>query len=91
VHADTGPPPLRTSILQRGGVVGFQLPKLQAKTFPIKVGDTLIFATDGIDWKFRESIDMEIEPQHLADRIFDRFRLADDALVLVLRYGGEDL
>ena len=32
----------------RGGVVGYQLPPLRATTLPVRRGDVLIFATDGI-------------------------------------------
>ncbi|HZC81778.1 MAG TPA: SpoIIE family protein phosphatase, partial [Nitrospiraceae bacterium] len=43
-------------LLLRGGVVGSQLPPLQAAVLPIAKGDTLVFATDGVRGEFVESL-----------------------------------
>lgn len=74
-------------LLLRGGVVGAQLPPLQAAVIPIAKGDTLIFATDGIHNDFSTRLSGLDSPQRLADKILEHYsRGNDDALVLVTRY-----
>jgi serine phosphatase RsbU (regulator of sigma subunit) len=74
-------------LLLRGGVVGAQLPPLQAAAIPIAKGDTLIFATDGIHNDFSTRLSALDSPQRLADKILEHYsRGNDDALVLVTRY-----
>jgi negative regulator of sigma-B (phosphoserine phosphatase) len=76
-------------LLLRGGVVGSQLPALQAAVLPIAKGDTLIFVTDGIRSEFVESLSSLESPQRAADRILRQHsRGNDDALVLVARLTG---
>ena len=48
IRADTRATPAAESVLLRGGVVGYQLPALQASVVPVSRGDLLILATDGI-------------------------------------------
>jgi phosphoserine phosphatase RsbX len=81
--------PRREVLLQRGGVVGYSLPRPRMATLPLFRGDTLIFATDGIHSRFK------LEPvaggcsQSLATDLLLRYgRDTDDALVLVVRYIG---
>jgi phosphoserine phosphatase RsbX len=74
-------------LLLRAGVVGAQLPPLQAAVLPVKHGDTLVFATDGIRSGFIEDISAVEPPQKCADRILATYcRQSDDALVVVTRY-----
>ncbi len=76
-------------LLPHGGVVGYQLPTLRPATLPIKDGDTLIFATDGIRGHFHDGLTFSDPPQRLADRILaEHGKRTDDALVLVARYRG---
>ena len=76
-------------LLLRAGVVGSQLPPLQAAVLPIAEGDTLIFATDGVKSEFVESLSALEAPQRAADRILEQYcRGNDDALVLVARLTG---
>ena len=76
-------------LLLRGGVVGSQLPALQATVLPISKGDTLVFVTDGIRGEFVESLSTMESPQRAADKILKRHgRGNDDALVLVARLTG---
>lgn len=76
-------------LLLRAGVVGSQLPPLQAAILPISQGDTLIFATDGVRREFVESLSALEPPQRAADRILEQHcRGDDDALVLVARLTG---
>ena len=79
----------REELLLRGGVVGSQLPPLQAAVLSIDRGDTLVFATDGVRVNFIESLSALESPQRAADRILERYRSgSDDALALVVRLSG---
>jgi serine phosphatase RsbU (regulator of sigma subunit) len=74
-------------LLLRGGVVGVQLPPLSASIIPVVPGDTLVFATDGIQSGFADGLTVSDSPQHIADRILAQHgKGVDDALVLVARY-----
>ena len=76
-------------LLLRGGVVGSQLPALQAAVLPIRKGDTLVFVTDGIRGQFAEGLSALESPQRAADKILKQHgRGDDDALVLVVRLTG---
>ena len=76
-------------LLLRGGVVGSQLPALQAAVLPVAKGDTLIFVTDGIRGEFVEDLSALESPQRAADNILNRHgRGNDDALALVVRLTG---
>jgi len=76
-------------LLLRAGVLGQQLPPLQAAVLPIEQGDTLFFATDGIRNDFAESLSTRENPQRAADRILKEYGAGnDDALVLVSRLPG---
>lgn len=77
------------ALLLRGGMVGHQLPPLQAAVLPVMRGDMLVFATDGIREGFTERLPLSDPPQELADQILARHvKGTDDALVLVARYVG---
>ena len=76
-------------LLLRGGVVGSQLPALQAAVLPIRRGDTLVFVTDGVRGEFVEGLSALESPQRAADKILKQHgRGNDDALVLVVRLTG---
>jgi phosphoserine phosphatase RsbX len=76
-------------LLLRAGVIGSQLPPLQAAVLPISQGDTLFFATDGVRSDFAESLSAGENPQRAADRILKEYGSGnDDALVLVSRLTG---
>jgi hypothetical protein len=76
-------------LLLRGGVVGKQLPPLQAAVLPVFEGDTLFFSTDGINGRYVETVSPRENPQSAAGRILQKFHTAnDDALVLVVRLTG---
>ena len=77
------------SVLLRGGLVGYQLPALQASVIPVAMGDLLILATDGIRDTFADNLGINEAPEHMANHILERhFKGTDDALVLVARYLG---
>jgi phosphoserine phosphatase RsbX len=76
-------------LLLRAGVVGSQLPALQAAVLPVAKGDTLVFVTDGIRGEFVEGLSALESPQRAADKILKQHsRGNDDALVLVARLTG---
>jgi len=80
---------VQESLLLRAGVVGSQLPALQATVLPIVRGDTLFFATDGVRGDFSSALSARENPQRAADRILNQYRSGnDDALVLVSRLMG---
>ncbi|MBI3795751.1 MAG: SpoIIE family protein phosphatase [Deltaproteobacteria bacterium] len=90
----------REILLLRGGVVGYQLPLVRATTLPVRPGDMLIFATDGIRSDFVQEPLLrnplirvaQDGPQQLADHILRQYgKTTDDALVLVARYLGDSL
>ncbi|HLX12921.1 MAG TPA: SpoIIE family protein phosphatase [Bacteroidota bacterium] len=89
VHSDTRMTPLHEHVLIRGGVVGYNLPHLQATVVPIIAGDLLIFKTDGISEGFDDEYAIEEPPQKIADRICTKHaKGTDDGLVVVIRYKG---
>lgn len=76
-------------LLLRGGVVGSQLPPLQATVLPVVQGDTLFFVTDGVRGEFIETLSALESPPRAAGRILERYQSGkDDALVLVVRLTG---
>lgn len=79
----------RESLPHRGGVVGYQLPTLRAATLPLEPGDTVVFATDGINGTFTSESPVGWNPQQAADHILLKYgKDNDDALVLVARITG---
>lgn len=90
LRADPYARPAREYLLQRSGVVGYQMPpSIRAERLPVSRGDTLLLATDGIHGGFVEDIRLDDPPQRVADGILARCaRETDDALVLVARYLG---
>jgi negative regulator of sigma-B (phosphoserine phosphatase) len=76
-------------ILLRGGVIGYQLPLLRASITPVRAGDMLVFATDGIRSEFAQALNPLDQPLQAAERILAEYgKDSDDALVLVARYLG---
>jgi hypothetical protein len=79
----------REAVPTRGGVVGDRLPPLKVNTYSVSPGEILVLATDGIGVEFTAAVDLESEPQTIADRVLARYgRDSDDALVLVTRFLG---
>ncbi len=91
MRADAKKGKVKESLLLRAGVVGSQLPALQATVLPIVGGDTLFFVTDGVRGDFSVALSARENPQRAADRILEQYRSGnDDALVLVARLTGID-
>ena len=79
----------KETLLLRAGVVGAQLPPLQATVLPIAPGDTVYLATDGIRQNFVDNLSTLENPQRAANRILGQFQNGnDDALILVARMLG---
>jgi len=77
----------REAVLQRPGIVGHTLPRLQSTRLPVAPGDTLVLATDGVERGIAGRIDTTVD----ADRLLERFATGtDDALILLARYTGEE-
>jgi negative regulator of sigma-B (phosphoserine phosphatase) len=90
-RADSRMPNGRTAetALTLGGVVGHDLPALRASTLEIRPGDTLLFATDGIDPQVAPHMSEHVPLQTQAEQLLAEFGLrTDDALVLLARYRG---
>lgn len=81
--------PARESLLLSRGVLGGQLPPLRTAALEISRGDTLVFATDGIQRGFEDNMVLLKGPQETAQFILERDGLGtDDALVLVATFQG---
>jgi phosphoserine phosphatase RsbX len=74
------------------GVAGDdELPPLRPATIPVRRGDVLILATDGIDSAFADHLVVSGTCEEIADRVLRDFaRATDDALVVVARYLAEE-
>lgn len=78
------------AIPSRGGTVGYLLPRLTMTTLPVRYGDTLVLATDGIRHGFKQEVRSTRSPQEIAERIVETWaRETDDCCVVVARYVGE--
>jgi phosphoserine phosphatase RsbX len=90
IFMSNGREPIRETLLLRGGVVGHQLPRLQAAILPLEPGDTLILNTDGVRNDFANGQPLVGSPQDLAERILMHHSTGiDEAMVLVARYKEE--
>jgi negative regulator of sigma-B (phosphoserine phosphatase) len=75
--------------LLRNGVVGVRSPALRAEELPVRHGDILTMATDGVTAERAICISMQGRLEAMADGILaDGSKGTDDALVLVARYRG---
>jgi negative regulator of sigma-B (phosphoserine phosphatase) len=81
--------PARESLLLLGGLIGERLPSHRAATLPLRPGDVLVFATDGIRHGFHISVRLDAPAQEIANDTLERFATGhDDALVVVVRWLG---
>lgn len=77
------------ALLLRAGIVGCHLPQLHETVIPVKSGDTLIFATDGISYSFTNDVNLNCSTQQIAGSLLaGYYKGNDDALVLVARFLG---
>jgi negative regulator of sigma-B (phosphoserine phosphatase) len=77
------------TLIARVGAAGYELQPLHARTVGVQTGDTLVFATDGIDSSFADSLGAIDTAEQTAREILRRHaKPSDDALVVVARYLG---
>lgn len=89
-HLPGRPGARRESVASRGGVVGYQLPRLHVTRLEVAAGDICCLATDGIAPAFVENTPPYTKPRHLAEHILaNHARDNDDALVLAVHFGEE--
>jgi serine phosphatase RsbU (regulator of sigma subunit) len=89
LHRKTAGIVAEESLLLRAGVVGQLLPSLGIAVLPVREGDTLVFATDGIHSDFARGLAMNHPPRKAAECILaSHGKATDDALVLVARFRG---
>ncbi|HJV74527.1 MAG TPA: SpoIIE family protein phosphatase [Noviherbaspirillum sp.] len=87
LHANTPPGTKPSSLLLRGGIVGDRLPPLHPATVPVRQGDLLLLATDGIASAFIRELRYPDNPQQLVNQLFSRYaRDTDDALILGVQW-----
>lgn len=80
----------RETLMLRGGVVGYRLPKLYPITLPLSKGDTLVLGSDGLRSGFTNNLSIGQNPQKTAETIFEKHRRGtDDALIIVAQYMGQ--
>ena len=90
LRADTKRNDREECLLLRPGVVGSHLPALQAAVLPVAAGDSLAFATDGVESSFDYSRIRCQPPGKAAANLLARYaKRKDDALILVARYRGQ--
>lgn len=88
VRADRARAP--QSIVQFGGVVGYRLPKMPGiERVQLTPGDRMIFTTDGMDSESTAALNMTDPLPKLAGHLLQRYvKGTDDALILIVEYGG---
>jgi len=71
------------------GAPGDELPELRPVTLPVRRGDVLVLATDGVDDHFADDLAATGRCEVIARRLLEDYaRPTDDALVVVARYLG---
>jgi hypothetical protein len=82
--------PGREMIVQRPGIVGHHMPALRSSTLPVRAGDTLVFATDGVRREVAQAVSRRGTarlPGGVAELLEEFATGNDDALLLTARYG----
>jgi negative regulator of sigma-B (phosphoserine phosphatase) len=81
---------VRSSARLAGGIVGYRIPEaLKPQQVPIRPGDLLVMASDGIVEDHLDGIDFSASSSTIADQILHAHAKGnDDALVLAARHRG---
>jgi serine phosphatase RsbU (regulator of sigma subunit) len=84
---------LRSSARLTGGIVGYRIPEISpAQVVPIRTGDLLVIASDGITDDHLDHIDFAAPARDIAEQILAKHaKESDDALVLAVRHRGAPL
>ncbi len=85
-----GGPTVRASVLMAGGIVGYSLPPVfEPQVTPVRTGDLLVMATDGISADEAQGINLSSQTRDIAEGLVQsRSKTTDDSLVLVVRHRG---
>jgi phosphoserine phosphatase RsbX len=79
----------KCSLALARGVAGYELPAVRTAAVRVRPGDVLVFATDGVDPSFADSLDLSGSTHAITERIMARHQKpTDDALVVAVRYLG---
>jgi negative regulator of sigma-B (phosphoserine phosphatase) len=79
----------KCSLALASGVAGYELPAVRTAAVEVRPGDVLVFATDGVDPSFADSLDLSGSTHAITERIMARHQKpTDDALVVAVRYLG---
>lgn len=82
--------PGREMIVQRPGIVGHHMPFLRSAKLPVRPGDMLVFATDGVRREMAQAVSRRgaVRLESGAAELLEEFATGtDDALLLTARYG----
>jgi serine phosphatase RsbU (regulator of sigma subunit) len=81
---------LRSSARLAGGIVGYRIPEIApAQVVPIRTGDLLVIASDGITDDHLDHVDFAAPAKDIAEQILTKHaKETDDALVLTARHRG---
>ncbi|OBJ54903.1 SpoIIE family protein phosphatase [Mycobacterium sp. 1423905.2] len=81
---------VRSSARLAGGIVGFKIPDIRpAQVVPIRTGDLLVVASDGIADDHLDHIDFAASAVDIAEQILSKHaKESDDAMVLAARHRG---
>jgi phosphoserine phosphatase RsbX len=89
LSADPSATRAKGSLALGRGVAGYELPVVRTAALEVRPGDVLIFATDGVDPSFADSLDLSGSTHAITERIMARHQKpTDDALVVAVRYLG---
>lgn len=81
---------IRSSARLTAGIIGYRIPDIMpARAVPIRTGDLLVIASDGITEDHLEHIDFAATAPVIAEQILHKHaKETDDALVLAARHRG---
>jgi negative regulator of sigma-B (phosphoserine phosphatase) len=81
---------VRSSARLAAGIVGYRIPEISpAQVVPIRTGDLLVIATDGISEDHLDHIDFAAPATVIAEQILAKHaKESDDAMVLAARHRG---
>lgn len=80
---------LRASLVLASGVPGHELPRVRPETVPVRAGDIVIIATDGVLPTFADALDISGSAEEISERVLaNHWKRPDDALVVTVRYLG---
>lgn len=77
------------SMIQRGGVLGVSLPRLQQNQHDLQADDVILLTSDGIKRAYRRHVAANSPSDQMVAEVMDRFAHPnDDAIALAIAVGG---